>query len=310
MIDAQSWPPLCGAVAGCGALLVVSGAAKLVRTARAADSGTAIQRALRLSDVPWRIFQALAGAAELAVGLLVCVGVRPAVTDALMACQGVVFVALLTYVIRARVPGDCGCVTRRRPTSPEKRLVTWWSVGRAAVIASAGLAGALVGARPPAALTGLDAALAWAVAVAVLVLLAGVDLDARTPRCRRALLFPARRALAEVTQHKVYLAMLASLGTIEDRALFRRAGCVDEFWFPTRTPYEDGRRYLEIKAGRAASGALALSAAVVEHAPAGSLRTLTTRPASGARGERNATQPSGRHTRLQERQRGAAAERG
>ncbi len=299
MIDPQTWPPLRGAVAGCGVLLVLSGAAKLVRTARGTGGGTAVQKALRLSDVPWRVFQAVAGAAELAIGLLVCAGVRPAVVDTLMACQGVVFVALLTHVMRKRIPGDCGCLTRRRPSSPEASAVTRWTVARAAFIALAGGAGAALGVRSPAASSRSGEVFAWAVALATAALLAAVDLELRTPRCRRSLLFPVRTTLAEVTGHTIYRAMAASLGGTGERVLFRRAGCVDEFWFPAHGSGRDDPRYLEIKAGRAASGALTLKAVIAEQAPPGNVRTLPVRRGSGGnRGDRGASQPSGRRIRL------------
>ena len=277
MTDPQTWPPLCGAVAGCGALLAVSGAAKLVRTARGTGGGTAVQRALRLGDAGWRGFQAAAGAVELAVGLLVCAGPRPAVADALMAAQGAVFIALLGHVVRHRIPGDCGCVTRRRPATRGESTVTAWTVARAVVIALAGGTGAALGVHPPSALPGPGEASAWAVALATAVLLAAVDLELRTPRCRRALLFPVRARLAEVTGHTVYQAMAASLGASSEGVLFRRAGCTDEFWFPARGAGPADQRYLEVKAGRTASGALALRAAVAEQAPPGRVRTLPVR---------------------------------
>ena len=284
MIDPQTWPPLRGAVAGCGALLALSGAAKLVRTARGTGGGTAVQKALRLSDVPWRVFQAVAGIAELAVGLLVCAGVRPAAVDALMAAQGTVFVALLTYVMRKRIPGDCGCVARRRPASPDENATTWWAVARAVFIALAGAAGAAVRVHAPSALPRSGGAFAWAVALATAGLLAVVDLGLRTPRCRRSFLFPARTTLAEVTGHTIYRAMAASLGGTGERVLFRRAGCVDEFWFPAHGSGPEDRRYLEIKASRAVSGALALRAAIAEQVPPGAVRSLPVRHGSDSNG--------------------------
>ena len=284
MIDPQSWPPLCGAVAGCGALLALSGAAKLVRTARGTGGGTAVQKALRLGDVPWRTFQAVAGTAELAVGLLVCAGARHTAADELMAGQGMLFVALLGYVMRKRIPGDCGCVARRRPSSPGKSATTRWAVARAGFITLAGGAGAAARVHPPSALPRSGEAFAWAVALATAALLAAIDLGPRTPRCRRSFLFPVRTTLAEVTGHSSYQAMAASLGGTGERVLFRKAGCTDEFWFPAHGTGRDGQRYLEIKVSRAASGALALRAAIAERAPLGRVRTLPVR--HGSRGSR------------------------
>ncbi len=296
MIDPQTWPPLCGAVAGCGVLLVLSGAAKLVRTARGTGGGTAVQKALRLGDVPWRVFQAVAGTAELAIGLLVCVGARPAVVDALMACQGMVFVGLLTYVMRNRIPGDCGCLARRRTGSPGKSAVTRWTVARAVFIALAGGASAAVRAHSPSALPRSGETSAWAVALATSGLLAVVDLELRTPRCRRSFLFPVRTTLAEVTQHNIYRAMAASLGGTGERVLFRRAGCTDEFWFPAHGSGQGDRRYLEIKVSRAVSGTLALRAAIAEQLPLGNVRTIPVRRGSGRTG-RNRGRPVRRSRR-------------
>jgi hypothetical protein len=277
VIDLRAWPPLCGAVAGCGALLVLSGAAKLVRTARGTGGGTAVQKALRLGDVRWRSVQAVAGTAELAVGLLVCAGPYPVAADALMAGQGILFVALLSHLIRERTPGDCGCVVRRRPSSPGKSATTRWALARAVFVALAGGAGAAVRAHSPSALPRSGEAFAWAVALATSALLAAVDLGPRTPRCRRSFLFPVRSTLAEVTAHSSYQAMAASLGGTGERVLFRRTGCVDEFWFPAHRSGRDDQRYLEIKASRVASGTLALRAAVAERPPLGKVRTLPVR---------------------------------
>ncbi len=283
MIDPQTWPPLCGAVAGCGALLAVSGGAKLARTARGTGDGTAVQKVLRLSDRRWRVFQVAAGCGETIVGLLVCAGVRPALADALMAAEGVVFVALLAVVIRRGVAGDCGCVARRRPANPEQHAVTRWAVARAACVGVAGAVGAAAGVRAPSALPRSGALLAWALALVTLTLLTLVDLEVRTPRCRRSLLFPARTTLAAVTGHSVVQAMTVSWRPVGGRVLFRRTDCVDEFWFPVRATGHPGPEsgtahcYLEVRAGRVASGALAVRAAIAEQAPVGAVRTLAMR---------------------------------
>jgi hypothetical protein len=277
MIGPQAWPPLCGAVAGCGALTALAGIAKLVRTARGTGGRTAVQRTLRLSDTPWRIFQALAGTAEAAVGLLVCAGVHSAAADALMACQGAIFTALLAYVIRARVPGDCGCVIRRRPGSAARHGVTRGDVARAVFITVAGIVGAASGVRSPSALSRFGETSAWATALVTFTLLAVIDLGLRTPRCRRPFLFPARTTLSHVVRHDVYLAMSASLGPRGEQVLIRRAGCIDQFWFPADPTQPGGPRYLMVETAPAAVGTLALRAVITEQPPHGGVRTLTTR---------------------------------
>lgn len=308
MTDLQAWPPLCGAVAGCGALLAVAGLAKLGRSVRGAGRGTAVQKALRLGDESWRIFQAAAGIAELAVGLLVCAGAHPAVADALMAGQGAIFLGVLGYLSHQRMSGDCGCVARRRPASPEQPAVTPLATARAAFISLTGVTGAVASGRAPYTLARFDQPLAWAVATLVLALLVLIDLELHTPRCRRALLFSTRTTLAEVTGHDLYKAMAASLGAEGERVLFRRLDCIDEFWFPAGVSgSDDVARYLTIDAARTASGALALRASVAEHVPPGGFRLLRPRrPLAVRRGSgviqpnRLESQPSGRRARLQQ----------
>ena len=281
MIDPQTWPPLCGAVAGCGALLVVSGLGKLTRSARRGpddDDGAAVRQALRLDASRWRAFQATAGAAECAVGAWVAgTDVLPAVGDALMAGLGLVFLALLIRIRRERIAGDCGCLGRRRASRAAATAATPSAFSRAGIVAAAGVLGAASRAAAPFTLPANESALGYAVALGTLAVLAGADLGVRTPRCGRALLFPTRRALGEVTGHGVYLAMARSLGTSGGPVAFRRAGCSDEFWFPVPGAGPDGPRFLAISAGRTASGALAVKAGLTREPPADRIRTLRLR---------------------------------
>jgi hypothetical protein len=284
VIDPQTWPPLCGAVAGCGALLVVSGLAKLAGGARRGpdDGGTAVRRALRLDASRWRAFQGAAGAAECAVGVWVAgTDVLPVVCDALMAGLGLAFLAVLIRIRRLRIAGDCGCLGRRRASRAAATAATPWALSRAGIVAAAGVLGAATRTAAPFTLPTTESALGYAVALGTLVVLAGADLDMRTPRCGRALLFPTRRALGEVTAHGVYLAMARSLGTSGGPVAFRRTGCSDEFWFPAPGTGPDGPRYLAISAGRTASGALAVKAGLARALPDDRVRTLRQRRRPG-----------------------------
>jgi hypothetical protein len=160
------------------------------------------------------------------------------------------------------------------------------------VLAAAGVLGAVTRAAAPFTLPARESVPAYAVALVTLAVLAGADLDVRTPRCKRALLFPTRRALGEVTGHGVYLAMARSVGASGGRVAFRRAGCTDEFWFPAADAGPDGPRYLAISAGRTASGALAVKAGVARRLPEDRVRTLRLRPRPAAiAADRGESQP-------------------
>lgn len=289
MIDPQTWPPLCGAVAGCGALLVVSGLAKLARSARRGPDddggdGAAVRQALRLDASRWRALQAAAGAVECAVGAWVAgTDALAFVGDALMAGLGLAFLAVLIRIRRERIAGGCGCLGRRRASRAAATAATPWAFSRAGILAAAGVLGAAGRTAAPFTLPTNESVLGYAVALGTLAVLAGADLDLRTPRCGRALLLPTRRTLGEVTAHGVYLAMARSLGTSGGPVAFRRTGCSDEFWFPVPGAGPGGPRYLAVSAGRTASGALAVKAGVARALPEGRIRTLRPRHRPGDR---------------------------
>ena len=76
---------LSGAVLACGALFVLSGAAKLWRVIGRVDSGGAIRAALRVSAQRWRFVELAAALAELGTGSAVCSGFHPVVAGGAMA---------------------------------------------------------------------------------------------------------------------------------------------------------------------------------------------------------------------------------
>ncbi|HEY3868929.1 MAG TPA: hypothetical protein VGM10_11290 [Actinocrinis sp.] len=240
----------CGAIAACAALLILTGALKLYRnrSARSADGSggssgggggsgaSSVQRALRLKAGSWRAVQVGAGTLECATGIAVCAGWHPVAAGIVLAAQGVAFTGLLVYIRRTGIAGDCGCLKRAAATADH--VVPMRAVLRACVLIAAGATEAA--ARIPApgtqivsgSVAGVDRATAAAVALVAFALLVSVDLEWRTPNCRRPLWFPRRRTAAELRMHGIYQAMAASAGPLADRAAYRRAGCVDEFRFP------------------------------------------------------------------------------
>lgn len=267
----------CGAIAACGALLILSGALKLYRTARdigetsdggtgagtGAHGGSSVQRALRLKEGPWRAVQVGAGALECATGLAVCAGWHPVAAGIVLAAQGVAFAGVLVYIRRTGIAGDCGCL--KRAAAAADHVVPLRTVLRACVLIAAGAVEAAAGIPSPRTLTGTDLAAASAVALIAFALLVSVDLEWRTPRCRRPLWFPRRRTAAELRMHGVYQAMASSAGPLGDRPAYHRAGCVDEFRFPVA---DDGDRVVAFRVSRTGpAGALAVRASIEAAAP-------------------------------------------
>jgi hypothetical protein len=222
---------LAGCVASCGGLLVVAGASKLYRAARQVPGDSAIRRALGMTRRRWRRAEPAAGVAECAVGaiVIVCAGMYPALGGAALAALGVAFCAVLGYARARRVPGGCGCIdwgTRSRPAE----AVSWRELTRAAVLAGAGVAGAVI-LRGPAGAFGRPWFWAGVLAgAAVLAVLSVRALPAR-PVCGRPLWFPARATLRALAGHGVFAAMAESAGPFGPVVRHRRAGCHEEFWF-------------------------------------------------------------------------------
>jgi hypothetical protein len=220
-----------GCAVSCGAVLVVAGVSKLYRRARGADGATAMSRALRMSRRRWGRAELTVGAAELAVGVLVCSGASPMLGGAGLALFGAVFCVLLGYVRVKRIPGDCGCI-RWHPapeTAPEP--ATWRSIVRSGMLLCAGIIDVVVSA---------DAARApypaWfgggLLAGGTVLMLLSMRVPVRTPICRRPLRHRMRATLRVLAGHEMFAAMTASAGPFGPVARYRRAGCTDEFWFP------------------------------------------------------------------------------
>ena len=262
---------LAGFVASCGVLLVVAGASKVYRAARRVPDASAVRRALGVTRRRWRRVETAAGLVEGAAGVIVCAGVYPAAGGAAMAALGVTFCALLGYTRVKRVPGGCGCIQWRPAPPPSAGTVSWREIARAALVAVAGVVGAVF-------LRGQAGAFGrlwfWAGILAggaVLVLLSARALP-RTPVCRRPVWFPARATLRALAGHGVFEAMAESAGPFGPVVRHRRAGCSEEFWFTTAAgpgrADDDAARAVVFQARYGAPGGSLAVQASVRDAPA------------------------------------------
>jgi hypothetical protein len=264
-----------GCVASCGVLLAVAGASKLYRAARRMPDDSAVRRALGVTRRRWRRAEPAIGILECAVGVIVCAGVYPTLGGAAMAVLGAGFCVLLGYARLRRVPGGCGCIEWRAVPVPAAGTVTWREIVRGALVAVAGVAGALF-------LRGEAGAFGrpwfWAgllVGGALLILLSTRTLP-RTPVCRRPLWFPARATLRALAGNAVFEAVAESAGPFGPVVRYRRAGCGEEFWFtplpgPAAGPGQAGRglqRAVVFQARYAAPGGGLAVQASVRDAPA------------------------------------------
>jgi hypothetical protein len=259
---------LAGCVASCGGLLAVAGASKLYRAARQLPRDSAIRRALGMTRRRWRRAEPAAGAVECAVGAAVCSGVYPAAGGAALAALGAVFCVLLGYARAKRVPGGCGCIdwgTRPRPAAV---AISGREPARAAVLAGAGVAGAVL-LRGEAGAFGRP----WfgAGVLAGGAVLAGLSVRAvpGTPVCGRAWWFPARATLRALAGHGVFAAMAGAAGPFGPVVRYRRAGCAEEFWFTPLGESGQDRAVLFQVRHAGYGGALAVHASVRDAAAAG-----------------------------------------
>jgi hypothetical protein len=260
--------PVSGLLTGFAALLVFAGAGKLYDAARGGGDGSSVQAALRLAPGPWRVVQTLAGLVECATGLAVCFGVHPGISGTAMAAQGAVFVGLLVHIRRAGIAGDCGCVRRpvsKAPGGGARQVAAKRAVLRAALLLLAGVAEAVV--RIPAPTRAADAP-AWVGALLTFAVLVSIDLQWRTRRCRRPLWLPLRQTINDLRSHGAYQAMAASAGPLTGPVSYRRAGCVDEFWFAAGPESRAAGRLVAVRVSRTGpSGALAVRASIEAAAP-------------------------------------------
>jgi hypothetical protein len=228
-----------GCAVSCGAVLVVAGASKLYRAVRGLDDMTAIRRALRMPRRQWRLFGLAAGAAECAAGALVCSGAYPVAGAAALAAFGVVFCALLGYLLVRQVPGGCGCIRWRRATETANEALTWRAVARSGMLLGVGIAYVMVSADAATAPRGYWFGGGVAAGAAALVLLS-MPRPLRTPVCRRPLWRKTRTTLRALASHEMFAAMTDSAGPFGPVAWYRRSGCTDEFWF-TALPGQQGQ---------------------------------------------------------------------
>jgi hypothetical protein len=254
---------LAGCVAGCGVLLVVAGGSKVYRAARRVPGDSAVRRALRMTRRRWRRTEPGIGVLEGAAGVIVCAGVYPALGGAAMAVLGTGFCVLLGYARAQRVPGGCGCIEWRAVPLTSAETVAGREMARAALLAVAGVAGAVF-LRGEAGAFGrpwFDAGVAAGGAVLVVLSVRALP---RTPVCRRPVWFPARATLRALAGHGVFAAMAESAGPFGPVVGYRRAGCSQEFWFSPVLPEAAGP-------GQAAGGQRAVVFQARYAAPGGGL---------------------------------------
>ena len=226
---------LAGCVASCGVLLVVAGASKLYRAARRMPDASAIRRALRMTRRRWQRTEPGIGVLECAIGVIVFAGVYPALGGAAMAVLGAGFCALLGYARAQRVPGGCGCIEWRAVPPPSAETVAGREMARAALVAVAGLAGAVF-LRAEAGAFGQPWFYGGILAGSAVLILLSMRALPRTPVCRRPVWFPARATLRALAGHGVFEAMAESAGPLGPVVRYRRAGCSQEFWFTPLPP--------------------------------------------------------------------------
>jgi hypothetical protein len=242
-----------GAIASCGALLVVAGAAKAYAGARRVNGGDAIRRALRVPRPAWRLVELAAAVAEVITGGLVCAGAYRVASGVLMAALGVTFCALLGYARRRRVTGGCGCLGGGRGG---RQAITWREFARAGIL---GCAGVVLAAAPPLREGGLARLSApsfyagFLAGAGVLVALTATSrVRLRGPRCHRPLWRPAQAGARDLSSSGVFQAMAQSAGPFETMASHQRTGCTDEYWF---TPVGGTQRVVKFTVSHRPGGA-------------------------------------------------------
>jgi Methylamine utilisation protein MauE len=223
-----------GCAVSCGAVLVVAGASKLYRGARGVDGATAMRRALRMPRDQWRRAELAVGAAELAMGVLVCSGVSRVLGGVVLASFGAVFCVLLGYVRVKRVPGDCGCIRWRSAQETAPEPATWRAMVRSGMLFCVGTAYVMV----PAGTAGAPDR-AWfgggMLAGGTVMVLLSMHLPVRTRVCQWPPWRRIRTRLRVLAGHEMFAEMAASAGPFGPVARYRRTGCTDEFWFTAAT---------------------------------------------------------------------------
>lgn len=268
-------PLLSGAVLACGVLLVISGAAKLYRTARPAigasadDDGGAIRAALRISPQQWRQVEAAAGVVEAAVGAAVCAAFHPVAAGTALAVLGAVFTGLLAYARQAKTPGGCSCVGRSK--DPDASSIRWPVQARAAWLLAAGVLDASIRLPRPALASGGGIAAGLTAISTLLLMLAAEGLPGYAymggygygARCRLRFSLGPGKTLRALRGHGVFEAMADAVGPFAEGFAYRREGCVEEFRFAATPRAGRADRSVAFRVSRAPhGGALAVEARI------------------------------------------------
>jgi hypothetical protein len=187
-----------------------------------------------MSRRQWSLFGLIAGGTECVVGAAVCSGAYPVLSGASLAALGVVFCALLAYVLVKQVPGGCGCIRWRTATGSEAEATTWRPMARGGMLLGVGVAYAVVSAGAAPAPRHFWFAAGFAAGIIALVLLS-MPGPVGTPVCRRPAWRMTRTTLRALASHEMFAAMADSAGPFGPVARYRRTGCTDEFWFTALT---------------------------------------------------------------------------
>lgn len=252
---------LAGAVRSCGALLVLSGAAKLYRASRRApDGGGAIRAALRISSGRWRLVEPAAGVVEAATGVAVCFAFHPVASGIALAVLGAVFGGLLAYARREKAGGGCACVRR----SKDPNAAIGWPVQvRAAWLLLAGVIEALVRLPRPVPQAGAAGVVGLA-GVSTLILMVGAEGLWHGALCRFPIGLGRRTSLSTLMEHGVFEAMAGAVGPFAEGFVYRREGCIEEFRFAALPRANRADRVVAFRVGRTVRGSgLAVEARIV-----------------------------------------------
>ena len=228
-----------GAVASCGALLVVAGAGKAYASARRTAGDDAIRRALRVPRATWRLILAAAAVIETGVGggvlAVTLLGgsaglpardAAPTAAGIALTALGATFCALLCYARLRRTTGGCGCLGGKKKG---EATVTWREIARSALLACGGMA--LSAALPPATLPAASPGTytGFLLGAAFLTALSRTAPPSLRDRCRRPLWRPVSAGAREVAASAVFAEMAASVGPFLAAPEHWRDGCADEY---------------------------------------------------------------------------------
>lgn len=224
---------LSGAVLACGALLILSGVAKLYRTTRhAPTTDSAIRTALRINPRRWQRVELAAAVPESATGLAVCTAFHPVISGTALAVLGTTFTSLLAYARHAKASGGCSCI---RSSKDPDASIRWPTQARAAWLLAAGIIEATTHLPRPTPTTPSGIAIGL-VALITLAFMLAAEGPWPAVRCRLRIPLGPRTTLRTLMNHGVFEAMSNAVGPFAEGFAYHREGCIEEFRFAA-TPH-------------------------------------------------------------------------